>query len=281
MFGIDGQIENRVEASVMQDLYSDDEMKLKIISSSKKEKAQGALGFFQRSRNALMGAADAVRRVAVKGAFGDRRAEAMTISMDGTIWMGCTNGSVVQWDGNGTRLQEFQHHSSPILCLCAFGTRLWVGYLNGSVQVLDLEGNLVGTWVAHSSPIIKMAAAGSYIFTLASHGGIRGWNLTSPGPLDGILRAELSSKESSYTNLENLKILAGTWNVGQERASHDSLISWLGSNASEVELVIVGLQEVEMGAGVLAMAAAKETVSYFCSIFSHYSFLLPHRYTLI
>ncbi|XP_039121726.1 LOW QUALITY PROTEIN: type II inositol polyphosphate 5-phosphatase 15-like [Dioscorea cayenensis subsp. rotundata] len=260
VFGIDGQIENRVEASVMQDLYSDDEMKLKIISSSKKEKAQGALGFFQRSRNALMGAADAVRRVAVKGAFGDRRAEAMTISMDGTIWMGCTNGSVVQWDGNGTRLQEFQHHSSPILCLCAFGTRLWVGYLNGSVQVLDLEGNLVGTWVAHSSPIIKMAAAGSYIFTLASHGGIRGWNLTSPGPLDGILRAELSSKESSYTNLENLKILAGTWNVGQERASHDSLISWLGSNASEVELVIVGLQEVEMGAGVLAMAAAKETV---------------------
>ncbi|KAJ0972443.1 hypothetical protein J5N97_020402 [Dioscorea zingiberensis] len=260
VFGIDGLVETRIEASPMQDLYSEDEIRLKSVLSSKKEKPQGALGFFQRSRNALMGAADAVRRVAVKGAFGDRRAEAMAMSMDGTIWMGCTNGSVVQWDGNGTRLQEFQHHSSPIQCLCAFGTRLWVGYLNGIVQVMDLEGNLVGNWVAHSSPVIKMVAGGSYIFTLASHGGIRGWNLTSPGPLDGILQVELSSKKLSYTKLENLKILAGTWNVGQERASHDSLISWLGSAASEVDLVVVGLQEVEMGAGFLAMAAAKETV---------------------
>jgi len=34
----------------------------------------------------------------------------------------------------------------------------------------------------------------------------------------------------------------------------------LGSALSDVGLVVVGLQEVEMGAGVLAMAAAKESV---------------------
>ena len=37
-------------------------------------------------------------------------------------------------------------------------------------------------------------------------------------------------------------------------------MSWLGSAISDVGIVVVGLQEVEMGAGFLAMSAAKETV---------------------
>ncbi|KAK1277589.1 Type I inositol 1,4,5-trisphosphate 5-phosphatase 12 [Acorus gramineus] len=262
VFGIDGQVDLRVDISYAQDTYVEDEMKIKFVSTSKKEKSQGPISFFQRSRNALMGAADAVRRVAAKGAFGDdyRRTEVMAISTDGIIWTGGANGMLVQWDGNGNRLQEFNHHPSSVQCLCAFGTRLWVGYLSGTIQVIDLEGNLLGGWVAHHSPVIKMAVGGGYIFTLANHGGIRGWNISSPGPLDNILRSELASKEMLYSKLENLQILAGTWNVGQERASHDSLISWLCSAASEACIVVVGLQEVEMGAGFLAMAAAKETV---------------------
>ncbi|OAY64271.1 Type I inositol polyphosphate 5-phosphatase 13, partial [Ananas comosus] len=262
VFGIDGQVETRVDSQPMQESYVEDEMKVKFVSTSKKEKSQGSFNFFQRSRNALMGAADAVRRVAVKGTFTEdnRRTEALAIAMDGTIWSGFTNGTLIQWDGNGGRIQEVQHHPSSVQCICAFGTRLWVGYVSGTIQVMDLEGNLLGGWVAHSCPVIKMAVGGSYIFTLAHHGGIRGWHLTSPGPLDDILRTELANRELSYTKIENIKILAATWNVGQEKASHDSLISWLGSVASEVGLVIIGLQEVEMGAGFLAMAAAKETV---------------------
>ncbi|CAL9202978.1 type II inositol polyphosphate 5-phosphatase 15-like [Musa acuminata AAA Group] len=262
VFGIDGQVETRVDLPSVQDQSSEEEMKTKVVSSSKKEKSQSSVSFFQRSRNALMGAADAVRRVAVKGTLSEdnRRTEALAVSIDGMIWTGCTNGSLIQWDGNGNRLQELQHHSSSIQCICTYGPRLWVGYVSGIVQVLDLDGNMLGEWIAHSSPVIKMAIGGSYMFTLAHHGGIRGWNIISPGPFDDLLRSELVNKELSYTKIENLKILAGTWNVGQERASHDSLISWLGSAASEVGLVVVGLQEVEMGAGFLAMAAAKETV---------------------
>ncbi|RWR92864.1 type II inositol polyphosphate 5-phosphatase 15 isoform X1 [Cinnamomum micranthum f. kanehirae] len=262
VFNIDDQVENRIEISSAPDFPIEEEMKVKVFSSSKKEKSQGSISFFQRSRNALMGAADAVRRVAAKGGFGDdnRRTEAMIMSRDGMIWTGCSNGLLVQWDGTGNRLQEFQHHSSSVQCFCTFGTRLWVGYMSGTVQVLDLEGNLLGGWVAHSSSVINMAVGGGYIFTLANHGGIRAWNMTSPGLLDNILRSELSNKQLLYTKLENLKILSGTWNVGQERASPDSLISWLGSAASDVGIVVVGLQEIEMGAGVLAMAAAKETV---------------------
>ena len=259
VFNTDGQLENRVDMTPVQDFT------LESVSFPKKEKTQSAFGFFQRSRNAIMGAADAVRRAAVKGAFGDdnRRTEALVITVDGMIWTGCTSGSLVQWDKYGNRLLDYTYHSHAVQCFCSFGSRIWVGYASGTVQVLDLKGNLIGGWVAHSCAVIEMCAGSGYIFTLANHGGIRGWNVTSPGPLDGILRSELAAKEFLYTRMENLKIFTGTWNVGQEKASHDSLISWLGSVVTDVGIVVVGLQEVEMGAGFLAMSAAKETVSSF------------------
>lgn len=264
MFNVDGQMENRVDISPVQDPAFDEEWKMKFVSSSKKDKLQASFSFLQRSRNAIMGAADAVRRVAAKGAFGDdsRRTEALVMTIDGMIWTGCTSGLLVQWDGNGNRLQDFHYHSFAVQCFCTFGSRIWVGYVSGTVQVLDLEGNLLGGWIAHDSPVINMTSGAGYVFTLANDGGIRGWNATSPGPLDSILSSELAGKEFLYTRLDNLKILAGTWNVGQGRASHDSLISWLGSAASDIGIIVVGLQEVEMGAGFLAMSAAKETVRF-------------------
>ncbi|XP_065873239.1 type II inositol polyphosphate 5-phosphatase 15 isoform X2 [Euphorbia lathyris] len=258
VFNIDGQIE-RMDG---QDFTFEDEIKMKIVSGSKKDRIQSSVGFFQRSRNAIMGAADVVRRVAAKNGFGDdyRRTEALIMTIDGMIWTGCANGLLVQWDGNGNRLQDFQYHSSAVQCLCTFGLRIWVGYASGTVQVLDLDGNLLGEWVSHSSSVVKMAVGAGYVFTLANHGGIRGWSVTSPGPLDRIISSELSGKEFLYTKIENIQILSGTWNVAQGRASRDSLISWLGNAAGGVGIVVVGLQEVEMGAGVLAMSAAKETV---------------------
>ncbi|XP_017241821.1 type II inositol polyphosphate 5-phosphatase 15 isoform X2 [Daucus carota subsp. sativus] len=257
-FNIDGQIEN---LSVAMDPTIEEEVRVKVLAGSKKEKSQSSISFFQRSRNALMGAADAVRRVAVRGAFGDdRKTEALITTIDGNIWTGCTNGSIVQWDGNGNRLQEFQYHSCPVQCLFAFGLRIWVGYASGLIDVLDLNGSKLGGWIAHSSPVIHMAVGAGFIFTLANHGGIRGWRITSPGPLDNVICKELGDREFLYTKLENVKILAGTWNVGQERATHDSLISWLGSAATGADIVVAGLQEVEMGAGFLAMSAAKESV---------------------
>ncbi|KAG6732931.1 hypothetical protein I3843_01G194200 [Carya illinoinensis] len=264
IFNVDGQIENRVDMpSVQQDQAVEDEVKIKFASPSKKEKSQGT-SFLQRSRNAIMGAADAVRRVATKGAGAfvedGKKTEALVLAADGMIWSGCANGLLVQWDWNGNRLQEFNYHPCSVQCFCTSGTRIYVGYVTGVVQVLDLEGNLIAGWVAYNSPVIKLAAGTDYVFSLATHGGIRGWNITSPGPLDNIIRSELAAKELTYTRRDNVRILVGTWNVGQGRASHDSLMSWLGSAVSDVGIVVIGLQEVEMGAGFLAMSAAKETV---------------------
>ncbi|XP_056172686.1 type I inositol polyphosphate 5-phosphatase 12-like isoform X1 [Syzygium oleosum] len=273
-FNIEGQIENRVDVASVPDQAVEDEMKVKFVSTSKKEKSQST-SFLQRSRNAIMGAADAVRRVATKGAGAfteenTKKTEALVQTADGMIWTGCSNGLLVQWDTRGTRLQDFNHHACAVLCFCTLGTRIYVGYISGLIQVLDLEGNVVAGWIAHSSPVIKLAVGRNYIYSLATHGGIRGWNITSPGPIDNIIRSELAAKEEIYTRQNNVKILVGTWNVGQGRASQESLSLWLGSAASDVGIVVIGCQEVEMGAGFLAMSAAKETVGLEGSSIGHW-----------
>ncbi|KAG2320239.1 hypothetical protein Bca52824_013452 [Brassica carinata] len=261
VLNVDGQVECRVDMPPTQDQQGEDETKLKFFSPSKKEKPQG---FLQRSRNAIMGAAGAVRRVATRGAGGfaedTRKTEAIVLAVDGTIWTGNMSGQIVQWDGNGSRLRDVNHHHKPVLCFCTFGDRIYVGYASGYIQVLDPDGKLMASWVSHNEPVIKLAAGGGFVFSLATHGGVRGWYVTSPGPMDNIIRTELSQKEASYARQDNVRILIGTWNVGQGRASHDALMSWLGSVASDVGIVVVGLQEVDMGAGFLAMSAAKETV---------------------
>ncbi|XP_031129237.1 type I inositol polyphosphate 5-phosphatase 12-like [Ipomoea triloba] len=259
VYNIDGQVENRVEIPT-QDQAVEDEMNVKFVSKTKKEKST----FLQRSRNALLGAADAVRRVATKGAgaFNEdaKKTEALVLAPDGMIWAGSSGGLLVQWDGNGNRVQDFHHHPCAVLCFCTHGSRIWVGYVSGMVQVLDLEGNVLAGWIAHNGPVMKMAVGNGYVFSLANHGGIRGWSIASPGPTDSIVRPALAEKEDMYTTLEQIRILIGTWNVGQGKASQESLTSWLGSTVSDVAIVVIGLQEVEMGAGFLAMSAAKETV---------------------
>ncbi|WCJ21821.1 Type I inositol polyphosphate 5-phosphatase 12 [Euphorbia peplus] len=264
VFNTEGQNENRVELSSSQpsppqDQAIEDEMKVKFVSTSKKEKTPS---FFQRSRNAIAGAAEHVRKFTTRNAtfVEDKKTEALVLTADGMIWSGCSNGLLIQWDGSGNRVQDFTHHSSTVQCFCTFGTRVFVGYVSGVVQALDLEGNLVAVWVSHSNPVLKLAVGNGYIFSLATHGGIRGWNLASPGPLDNIIRSELANQELEYTRQNTFRILVGTWNVGQGRASQEALKSWLGSVASDVGIIVVGLQEVEMGAGFLAMSAAKETV---------------------
>ncbi|XP_047319211.1 type I inositol polyphosphate 5-phosphatase 12-like [Impatiens glandulifera] len=260
VYNIDG--ENRVDmpSPTQEQPVAEDDLNVKFVSKSKKEKSQG--GFLQRSRNAIMGAAGAVRRVTTKGAVVEdsKKTEALILTADGMIWSGCANGLLIQWDGTGNRLQDFHHHRCAVQCFCTLGTRIWVGYISGVIQLLDLDGNLISGWVAHNGPVLKLAVGCSFVFSLANHGGIRGWNIFSPGPHDKIMRSEIARMEHLYTRRENIRILIGTWNVGQGRASHDALIAWLGSAVTDVDIVVVGCQEVEMGAGFLAMSAARETV---------------------
>ncbi|PWA39931.1 endonuclease/exonuclease/phosphatase family protein [Artemisia annua] len=264
VYNVDGQIDNRVDMACEKDQPLEEEVSVKVGSKSKKEKQQGG-SFLQRSRNAIIGAADAVRRVATKGtgafaAEDAKKTEAILLAYDGTIWTGCSNGLLVQWDANGNRLRDFHHHHCAVLSFCTYGPRIWIGYVSGMVQIIDLEGNLIAGWIAHNGPVIKLVVGNGSVYSLATHGGIRGWYISSPGPLDNILRPELAKREHMYNTLETVKIMVGTWNVGQGKPCQEALISWVGSQASDVDILVVGLQEVEMGAGFLAMSAAKETI---------------------
>ncbi|KAI8003935.1 Type I inositol polyphosphate 5-phosphatase 12 [Camellia lanceoleosa] len=103
------------------------------------------------------------------------------------IWTGCSNGLLVQWDGNGNK------HKISITILMLFNafalevTNMgWLSKWYGPVA--QSGGNLIAGWIAHSSPVIKLVVRRGNVFSLATHGGIRGWSISSPGPLDNILR---------------------------------------------------------------------------------------------
>ncbi|XP_024524008.1 type II inositol polyphosphate 5-phosphatase 15 [Selaginella moellendorffii] len=244
------------DISPVRDSMWDDDVRSSMSKASKKEKA-GTLSFFQR----VIGAADAVRRAASGGQGGDdsKKVDALVAAVDGTVWGGYPSGMIIQWDGLGNRLQATIFIPVPVRSLCAVGTRIWVGYADGRIQVLADTGKVLGVWIAHSAAIVHMEKCGSFVFTMALHGGIRGWNIGSPCPIDGILQIEMQSKAETYTQERTFKILAGTWNVAEEKASLKSMQMWLAS-ATHAGVVFVGLQETEMSAGAIAMAAAKETV---------------------
>lgn len=69
------------------------------------------------------------------------------------------------------------------------------------------------------------------------------------------------SRLQQVVKRRTVSILAGTWNVNEQQPSQYSLHSWLGNKAKGAELVIVGLQEIEMGTGSVAQAAMMDKLS--------------------
>lgn len=155
------------------------------------------------------------------------------------------------------------------LSLVAGGSVAWVGCADGTVRVLNFSdlgstengggGGGVGvaqSWQAHLFPVISIAQVGTKVFTLANDGSVRGWSLNLPS------QAEIDAwhlAQSSALQPHKVRVLAGSWNVGEKKPARESLVQWLGKRASEVnaDIVCVGLQEMEMGTGSVAMDAAK------------------------
>ncbi|CAM6046137.1 unnamed protein product [Sphagnum compactum] len=233
--------------------------------ASRRESGFG--GWFQLSKSVFSGAADAIRRAADRSGFiseESRKLEALVASTDGTVWGAVGSATLVQWNQEGDRMQEVPVVAAPVKCLLVVGSRLWAGCTNGKVQVLSSKtGKLLGSWGGHQTAVLQMERGGSYVFTLAANGGIRGWHVASLSPLDSLLQTELSSRTSTFTQQRQLRVFAGTWNVAQGKASMQSLQAWLAGPAKHAGLMFVGLQEMEMGAGAIGMAAVKETVGGF------------------
>jgi len=216
-------------------------------------------GCLQRSKYAVHRAAARVQQ----GSEESRQLEALAASADGTVWGGMGNGLLVQWDADGTRLRELTLPpiGVGVKSIVAVGRRLWIGYANGMVQVMaNSKGRTLGAWGAHRKPVVQMARGGDFVFSLGANGGIRGWHVASPSPFDIVMYSELSAKAGDFTRQRLIRILVGTWNVGQAKAKQDALEAWLTGPAADVNLVCVGLQEFDMGASAIGRAAVSERV---------------------
>lgn len=85
-------------------------------------------------------------------------------------------------------------------------------------------------------------------------GDVTLWHLTSPCPL-GISAPQEGVRRT--TQSQALRVLAGTWNVNETRPSSESLHAWLGgARMGAADVVVIALQEMEMGGSSVAMDAA-------------------------
>ncbi|KAI8465810.1 MAG: Endonuclease/exonuclease/phosphatase [Monoraphidium minutum] len=142
-----------------------------------------------------------------------------------------------------------------VASLAAVGGAVWIGGLDGRAWALDAAScePLRPPWRAHSFPVLSIAGgAGPAAATLARDGSLRLWPSTAPAPAAAAAwRAE--SAGPGCLEARPLRVLAGTWNVNERRPGRAALVEWLGARSEVAQLVVVGLQEVEMGTGSVAM----------------------------
>eukprot|EP00898_Chlorokybus_atmophyticus_P007780 jgi/Chlat1/8002/Chrsp7S07754 len=191
---------------------------------------------------------------------------AIAAAPDGTVWGGCVDGRVIHWEGEGLLIAAAKPlWKGAVKSICAVGLRVWAGSATGSIRVLDgSNGGDLGAWKAHDAAVASMTSCGDYVFSLASTGHIRGWDARSPCDADAQIRFALEQNAAAYTVPQTVRLLAGTWNVNEQKPAVDSLRRWLGGasagGAQGADVVCVGLQETEMSAGSIFLATAKETV---------------------
>ena len=203
-----------------------------------------------------------------KRVVGDKgKIRSLLATLDGCFIVAYKDGVVEKYTEFGRLLWSLDMSTRiSSVSLIAGGSVAWVGCADGTVRVLNLSdlcstesgGGGVGvaqSWQAHLFPVISIAQVGTQVFTLAKDGSVRGWSLSPPSAAE--IDAWHLAQESAL-HPHKVKVLAGSWNVGEKKPTRESLIQWLGKRANELnaDIVCVGLQEMEMGTGSVAMDAA-------------------------
>eukprot|EP00951_Prasinocladus_malaysianus_P028561 scaffold260510_cov26-Prasinocladus_malaysianus.AAC.1 len=126
------------------------------------------------------------------------------------------------------------------------------GLMDGYIIVYDAAGAKVASWFAHRSAVVSIVSVGTRVFSLGKNGTVTGWSAVVPPGGWANLGLEWVSRLRSIIQRRTVSVLAGTWNVNEQQPSQASLNTWLGNRARDAEIVIVGLQEIEMGTGSVA-----------------------------
>ncbi len=187
---------------------------------------------------------------------------ALVASVDNNqIWVGYRYGSIERYTAAG-KLQFARKFGGKIHTMAPVGRKLWVGFTNGMLSVLGSDGTGLKAFLGHKAGIVAIAPAGTKTFTLAADGSIHGWSSAIPCIGDEEALDSWHKQASSTFVRESINVLAVTWNCGESRPDSSSpVFRWLHEHGFDKSLVVVGLQEVEMGGTSVALAAAKNALA--------------------
>eukprot|EP01025_Chloroclados_australasicus_P061797 TRINITY_DN811_c0_g1_i1.p1 TRINITY_DN811_c0_g1~~TRINITY_DN811_c0_g1_i1.p1 ORF type:complete len:1282 (-),score=153.48 TRINITY_DN811_c0_g1_i1:358-3852(-) len=184
----------------------------------------------------------------------------MCSALDGCIWVGCRGGRYEQYTYLGQCLLYEDMHTG-ISFLTSVGNRIWMGLADGQVYIIEQDGSPLKLISMHDQLVASIQVVGPLVYTLGVRGQLRGWSSWAPSPADKEVQSSWLEASHGVVQNQQIQILCGSWNVNESRPSPSSIQQWLSMDKlKKVDLVVVGLQEVEMGTGSVAAAAAKERV---------------------
>eukprot|EP00803_Ostreobium_quekettii_P004836 evm.model.scf_1267.4 EVM.evm.TU.scf_1267.4 scf_1267:38976-43411(+) len=186
--------------------------------------------------------------------------KALVAQSDGTIWVGYKNGVIERYYQNGRFIKRWGL-GYRLTSMCSVGEHVWAGLKDGSIVVMVSKLEAIFKWQAHTSAVISMAVSGGGVATLGEEGSLKCWSCQIPNPdLDEEAWVQWQSCMDDAFERGQLKILCGTWNVGNCKPSQESVRVWLGGQekADDADLAVVGLQQIEEGPWDAAKAAATE-----------------------
>lgn len=187
---------------------------------------------------------------------------AMAAPQNDTVWIGHLDGSVDIYTGAGKIIDKISLNVH-LTCMAVIGREVWIGTSGGEIMRISSEGRAIrGTFKAHKAPIKSMTQVGTRAYSLGADGSISGWSVAQSHDSNKSCWEKYKILGPPCFSRISLGILAVTWNCGESRPEISSpFFRWIQQHSSDKSLIVVSLQEVEMGGASVALAAAKETLS--------------------
>ena len=203
------------------------------------------------------------------GKFGKHSIVAALAPFDDTIWIGRSDGIISVFEGAGKLVESIslgateRTHSTAIRCMALIGREVWVGTAGGDIHRISVEDRLLqGSFRAHSSAVRSIVQTGVRAYALGSDGSISGFNTDQDADVNRLCWERFEAEGSDCYSRTSLGVLAVTWNCGESRPDVGSaFFRWITENSVDKSMIVISLQEVEMGGASVALAAAKETLA--------------------
>ena len=74
-------------------------------------------------------------------------------------------------------------------------------------------------------------------------------------------RETFETEAAALVSHKNLEMLCLTWNVNEQRPDGSPLFKWITDLSAKASVAVIALQEIEMGGGSVAVAAAKDILN--------------------